>query len=123
MNTIELTADVYRVVYKHAADLIENGWTQYKHARDKDGNGVEFDSTKAVCFCLSGGILRAVRNLYPTLKLAEIKLLRAVADYQCKKSPLHLYIDNFKYNDDLGRTQEDVVDLLREVADHAEELV
>lgn len=46
-------------ILKQARKLIQQGWCQEAYARDANGNKVEAVDETAVCWCISGAILKA----------------------------------------------------------------
>lgn len=42
-----------------ARELVKKGWCQDTYARDAKGNGVDYESRRAVSFCLTGAMFRA----------------------------------------------------------------
>ena len=95
--------------------LIETGWTQRALARDHTGRSVSPTSPHATHFCLHGALHnRCDAYSYPScLDLTTIiRLLSYLA-----KEPLVLY----NWNDMLGRTQTDILDLIRLAITHIDE--
>lgn len=91
-----------------AADLIEQkGWTRYGYARDEDGNDVNPTSRHAVCFCAIGAI-RASANDRGLGSLSRTAVRFAEDALDCNS------LDD--WNDEFGRTKEEVVEALRRAA-------
>lgn len=83
-----------------ARDLIAKGWTQSTSARDNRGIRVDLDGDEATCFCAYGAVARiAGRNNV---------LLQQVLDIL---TPLTAGYGIVYFNDGVGRTQQDVIDL------------
>ena len=109
------------MVFRQAADHIEQpgGWTQGVFARDKDGDEVGAESTRAVCRCAAGALqLVCGGNLIDcdmaTSVLARAIYARAAVEYSDDYGPA---LDTVAYwNDAEGRTQAEVVAMLRKLA-------
>ena len=103
----------YSQIYNKAADFVEKGWTQGRMAVDKHGNDCHSQSKDAVRWCLSGALsLTCVVKSFSQFSMSP-------------RTELVKYLsleDSITYwNDDPNRTQEDVVELLREAAKRADE--
>lgn len=94
-------------------------WTQNAEARDVHNNQVQVGSTDAVCFCVVGGLWQAatiiereahVYNWGPHVKYARVLLEEYVCSGQPNKASALVL-----WNDTVGRTQQDVVNVLDEV--------
>jgi hypothetical protein len=87
-----------------AYELVEKGWTQGATARNKYGIETHHRSAEAVCWCAVGAICAAYMvslEDYSGMVKAEEKIgsLESLADW----------------NDDPARTQDEVVNLLKEL--------
>ena len=94
----------YSTVYNEAMTFVEKGWTQRASARTKEGYACNPSNKAAVSWCLIGALRVASRHLLgPGFE-------ENVSNY--------LGPDMFSvlWNDDSDRTQEDVVELLRQSA-------
>lgn len=98
-------------VLSAAADLIEpeGAWTQGQAARDRHGNGVDYRSPDAVCFCALGACVRSVSPGYDDF---------AVRCFLRSMTPDGTIAN---WNDAPGRTQAEVVAKLREASALARE--
>ena len=99
-------------LYNKAADLIEKGWTQQAYARNKEGYDVDPGKNDATSWCLSGALWLVVCGGGP------------FTDTSSRFGPiLNKLFENLKlretaasWNDRPGRTQGQVVILLRNAA-------
>lgn len=106
----EVTVTTADVLHR-AADVIEEwGWAQGTHARRTDGSPCGWDSVTAASFCALGAIHKALDDL--GLVGEDRNFVRCagwlagcVPDFNIKD-----------WNDDLGRTQAEVVATLRAAA-------
>ena len=98
----------YSEVYNKAADVVEKGWTQGAFARDEQGNIRASKHRRAVSWCLSGALFLVFN---PQFGLRSYKKIR---NYLGISPSLSVW------NDDLYRTQKEVVKLLRETAKRAD---
>jgi hypothetical protein len=98
-------------VLARAADLIEpeGRWTQGESARTSTGDGlVDALADEAVCWCAAGAVSRAAGETGDMYGNA----MRALSDYlKLRSYPLIT-----EWNDNLGRTQAEVVAALRSAA-------
>lgn len=94
----------------HAAgDLVARpgGWTQGSYARDKNGNtSVEYytgsQEEASVCWCAKGAILRIASEHFACTNAAEWYIRQILG-----------FSNLIAWNDEKGRTQEEVVTLFR----------
>ena len=94
----------YSTVYNEAMLFVEKGWTQWSSARTEEGFACNPSNKAAVSWCLIGALQAASgRLLGPGFEENIID---------------HLGPGTFSvlWNDDSHRTQEDVVELLRQSA-------
>ena len=98
----------YAELYNKAADMIESGWTQHALARTVEGNRCNPESPQAVCWCLVGAI-------------DVVSIGKLGAGHQ-NHFLNYLGLDGLisSWNDQLNRSQEDVVKLLRDTAKRAD---
>lgn len=95
-----------RAALKQAACLLrEKGWTQNEYARDGEGRPCDPNSPEAVCFCALGAIRRST---------LDRRAMRKAIDLIKKASKHPNGID--VWNDETGRTADEVIDLLEELA-------
>ena len=94
-------------LYNQAAALIAKGWTQGVYSRDKEGNSCDPGEKSAVSWCLSGALLLASDLSAFSSGLREVR------------SYLGLKVAVATWNDNPGRTQRDVVKLLKNAARRA----
>ena len=87
-------------IYSEAANLIDLGWTQGSYARDKDGNRVLYSNPGAVEWCISGALLKVIKE-----NGISVNTIPGIIDYS-----------NPEWNDDPERTQTDVAKCLRNFA-------
>ncbi|WNM70268.1 hypothetical protein [Myxococcus phage Mx1] len=101
-----------------AKSYIEKGWTQDYYAKTESGRVVEACDEGAVCWCLRGALQRARADVIKTgvegdgvwtLSSSAERLLEEVGEIS------HIP----RWNDKLGRTQEQVLDLLQKAIDQA----
>ena len=94
----------YSEVYNEAITFVEKGWTQLASARTERGSACNPGDKEAVSWCLTGA-----------LRVASERLLGPGFEENIIN---HLGPDMFSvlWNDEPYRTQEDVVELLRQSA-------
>ena len=95
-------------LYNKAADMIEKGWTQRAGARSEKGNSVHPLARNAKSWCLSGA-LSAVSPLDEGNELHKSTFLRLAEN-------LGFIGHVTAWNDSPGRTQKEVVGILRSAA-------
>lgn len=92
------------------ADRLERGWTQGAYARDADGHPIDFTDDGAVCWCLEGAFYVEDTGDHH----ARLTALYALCDAT--------HVDNLpEFNDTPGRTQAEVVRVVRMAASKMEE--
>lgn len=108
-----MSAEVARVL-RNAADLIEpeGRWTQCAAARDGEGRKVTPGDPRAVEWCGAGAIRRVAGGFGDVSDVAE-RAMNAWRDVVG-----HWLVGS--WNDDKGRTADEVVAALRAAADEAE---
>lgn len=85
------------------SELLEKkGWCQHVYARNAAGVPVMYDNESACRFCILGAMEAAGKNL------DELKRLRAHMINKYKSDPA-------SWNDQPGRTKEEVIALLKEL--------
>jgi hypothetical protein len=93
-------------VWRRAAELVDQGWCQGSMARDQYGDNIDVLSPRAVQWCYMGAVAKAVHEQIGSYVLSPLAMtLRTV------------------WNDDDGRTAEQVSRRLRTEADLAETLL
>ncbi len=97
-------------VLREARKLVERGWTQDELALAPDGLPVSPESENAVCWCTYGALCRAYHQM-PTIELAEAVVLVEVGAGTDDLIP---------WNDELGRTQAEVLDAFSKAIELAE---
>ena len=85
-------------VFNSAYKLISKGWNQTFYAKDAKGGSVDWDSKRAVSYCLAGALLKANKG-----------------DWTAEEYINSMFSAVVQYNDDKKRTKEEVLNLL----DHA----
>lgn len=95
-----------------AADLLSKpgGWTQGALARNRKGEWVSESQKSAVCFCAMGALWRAARD--------EVGPTFSHFDVDPASEALEAVIGDHvaDWNDELGRTADEVVTALRKAA-------
>lgn len=93
-----------------AADLIEHtGWTQGQNARDINGRKCAPGSLRAICFCLEGSQVRIAPRSRRQREDARIMVHRELEQRGFARA-------SWFWNDQTGRTKEEVVELMRAAA-------
>ena len=93
------------------AARLERGWTQKEYARTRTGRRAKFDSRLAVCWCIDGALLAERLTAHAEVRRAARAALWKV-----------LYPNNIlTFNDTPGRTQAEVVAVVRRAAERAGE--
>ena len=103
-----MTAEVLKLL-KETRTVLERGWTQEVYARDANGHVIYPENKDACQWCISGALRKASRfsdyddaeKLPPGYPEAYRAILSACPDF-----------DLVRYNDEEGRTQADVLDLM-----------
>lgn len=112
------------VILQKAADIVEKGWTQKTSARDADGNKVYPFGEEGVSFCATGAIQKAVSvvsggDMHPIDAEMLISTCWAKLSYHLgyKKDDVGgLYEFLGHWNDQEGRTKEEVSDAMRKAS-------
>ena len=94
--------------FKDAIKFLEQGWTQGCLARNKDGRKTHPWNTDAVCFCAVGALVKAYEGDATEVETAR-DMLNALLIEGGKRTLA-------AWNDELGRTKEDVIKLFEEAA-------
>lgn len=92
------------------ADRLERGWTQGAYARGADENSIDFTDARAVCWCLEGAFYAEDQETHP-VRMAALDALYTATN--AENLPL--------FNDTPGRTQAEVVRVVRMAASKMEE--
>lgn len=101
-------------IFNRAAEILETrGWCQHYMAVDSNGNPVCFDDERASAFCMNAAIILAEHEL-------ESGFEECNEGYRVRCA--HLHEGSVWYNDAPGRTKEEVIAKLRELAQHASNL-
>ena len=95
---------------KRTKELINQGWTQHTLARDDRGMMAELEDASATSFCLLGGLYRACHEQGAGWWCEEVEAARSLL-----KSRLDPAKSISEYNDTLGRTKAEVIDVLDRV--------
>ena len=93
------------------SEFVEKGWTQGAFARDKDGKSVLSRDPTAVSWCMAGAVIAS--QGCDGLTEHERWQLNAVLGRNLG------FTLRLMYNDTPGRTQKEVVNVLREAEYHA----
>lgn len=94
-----------------AKNLLTTGWTQDVEARNADGKPVTAESTKAVCWCLTGALDRA-RWLLGASSDVQGRAVGRVHKAISKRHGQFSTIPN--WNDEAGRKQAEVIEVVTE---------
>jgi hypothetical protein len=94
------------------AAVLAQGWTQGALARDAVGQEVEPDSPDAVCWCLIGAMQRGAGPTYPNYAALR-DTLRQDLGIRREFEALGEEVTLTRWNDTPGRTQAEVVALVR----------
>lgn len=89
--------------------LIEKGWTQHASARLEDGTKCAADDPHACCFCLGGAICRVAGEYMPGTASKYIPAWRFISGFVAGNTS---YCGAINFNDEVGRTKEEVIALL-----------
>ena len=127
MNENDLADEQLPEHLDELGDLIEHGWCQGIYARDKDGKKINELSQKAVCFCISGGIMRISephgRHVRRHMRAALEKTLTLQMIANLPEALIGQRLSAFStegglvgWNDKGARSQEQVVKLCRDAA-------
>lgn len=95
-----------------AGKLIEQGWTQYVVARDKNGLHVDAHSDNAVCWCIYGAVHKVYINngeKKPDNERPAISYYEACSRLKQALGSTELSV----WNDASGRTKEEVLEVFR----------
>jgi hypothetical protein len=95
-------------VLRRAAELVEQGWTSGHSARDEQGQPCFYYDPRAVRWCMDGAVRLAAKTLGANAYSSLRALWRTLGG-------LHA-----PWNDTPGRTADEVADVLRQAAEHAE---
>lgn len=93
------------VILERAIEILETkGWCQNSSAKDSKGYAVDWDSPFATCFCLTGAVYRATKDLGLRLHYSDDVFIRLY------------HLNNFNsladFNDGSNRRREEVISLL-----------
>lgn len=128
MNENDLADEQLPEHLDELGDLIEHGWCQGIYARDKDGKKINELSDKAVCFCISGGIMRISephgRHVRRHMRAALEKTLTLQMAADLPERLIGPKVASFFFteggligwNDKADRSREQVVKLCRDAA-------
>jgi hypothetical protein len=99
-------------ILEKAADLIEpeGCWTQGAFARDLGGDNTTAQDINAACWCAIGAVIRVTEGR-PFLGATALRFLASTLENACIP----------EWNDDLRRTQSEVVSAFRKSASLAKE--
>lgn len=110
--------EVARAVLLRAAQYVEQGWCQGHYAEDEDGHPAPPDWERARSWCMSGAIMRADKDIYPSPAVHAL-ILRATT-LICsarRRTPQQTTMRVTWYNDLPGTTQHHAVSALKAAAD------
>ena len=85
-------------------EIIRQGWTQHVLARNRYGESIGYANKNATCWCIGGAVLK-VTGLDGTTSIMS-----------CLETSLKTLSPNqalFNYNDNLFRTQQDILALVQ----------
>jgi len=103
-------------ILERAREKVKQGWTQNAMARDGSGNAVSSRDDDAVSWCLSGACNVACFEIdggFESIVELEHIIQLYIRRYSRNMGSVMNAISH--YNDKVGRTQEDVVELLTKV--------
>lgn len=86
-------------------------WTQGRHAADEKGNDELPESSNAVCWCLSGAIMKCYLDDNEIANRLRFKIVDKINRYiKIKSNGLYIKYSNniIPWNDDKNRTFEDI---------------
>lgn len=112
MNTQEIATKL-----REAAALVDKGWTQGTNARDAERNPVASTDKRAVCFCAFGALRRATDDNFATALAVEHANQQVRLEFGDAFTERFRPSDAVNFNDEPGRTKEEVSALLRRTAD------
>jgi hypothetical protein len=96
-------------IIDRAIKLLEEGWTKRAFARDDKNVPCMPDSSKAVCWCLGGAIIRAgCDNRVESVE----DVFERIRNILSKEHATHSII---RFNDVIAQNKEEVIGLLRRV--------
>ena len=102
-------------IFQKSLKLVQKGWTQGDNARDADGRGVVFTSSKACSYCTVGatyaGLLGEQKTFETPEQTKDKKTMIDIIKYQPEL--LGWYITD--WNDAPEREQKDVVKLFTDI--------
>ena len=99
-------------VLRRAAQIVRKGWTQGYFAKDRNKNNVSSIDRSAVCWCASGALIKAEREICGTKSIAE----KEVAVYCMSLMRKRLRQVLWTCDDSTSRTQAEVVAALESAA-------
>lgn len=108
-------------IARRAAELIRSGWAQGAYARTADGWLVLPCDPRAVCFCASGAVERAYKELELDRREGIVALNKTFRDVI--KGEGYRFPGMINYNDADGRTAEEVASVFDCVAEMHEATV
>lgn len=124
-ETLE-TVDVTRIeTLRHAAELVERGWTKGNMALDSMGDAIDPLDFRACAFCVHGALVVAARKFHPDMSLTilweEVEAINeTIIELGLIPDDLNNYGANavvHQWNDEAFRMKIDVVETLRKAAD------
>jgi len=105
-------------ILRAAADKLDEGWTQGAHARDGDGRPVHALSQTACAWCAEGAMAAAAGTVTVFIDPAVYEALGAATG---RPAPVWLQSRKLNlWNDEPGRTKEQVQAAMRAAADQLE---
>lgn len=107
-------------VIDKAIELIETkGWTQGAYARLANGDKTEYTDTAAVCYCISGAMNCAAKQLKNEENDYDEIFLKGwwtITDVLRNREGGKAWDQPVYWNDESGRTKEEVVELLKKAS-------
>ena len=116
-ETVQSATPSVADVLNYAADLVAQpgAWMQLNYARTAEGITVQASDPSAACFCAVGAVI-AARTRLDAPVVTDMVVIHARRAAQPGVDDEHLLALS-EWNDELGRTQQEVVDLLRKAAE------
>lgn len=109
------TEEGAKKILRRARELVERGWCQGAYARGAEGQVVDKYGPAARSFCVLGAVDRASERYHYEARDVALRVLGTVMkELTGARTPGY-------YNDAYGRTQEDIVTLLKKAEERVDE--
>lgn len=96
-----------------AAELVKYGWAKGVNARNAEGDAIDYNSPKAVAWCLLGALAFAYEDLQAFL-IARAKVGAVLNNRGIPNTTFNDIPDIASWNDATCRTKEEVIAVLEE---------